>query len=232
MEERSFDRLYGRSVTLDFCNTCQAIWFDDLELLQLTPGATLRLVTSLKDRLSPARTPLGTRLPCPRCKATLVESNDLQRNTRFSYVRCPAGHGRFLTFYQFLRAKNFVRSLDAREIADLRRHIRQINCANCGAPVEVERHAACTFCRSPIAMLDPDQVRKAVAELQQADARRQRFDPTLPVQLLAERAKVERAFAMGAQDFSFFHILEHDRPANLIEAGLSAFGRWLAGQGD
>ena len=231
MQELAFDRLYGRSVALDICQACQGMWFDDLELLQLTPGATLRLFAEVNTESAAATTPLSARLACPRCTQPLVEARDRQRNTRFSYFRCPAGHGRYLTFFQFLRAKNFVRSLDAREIAELRRRIRQVNCANCGAPVDIERYVRCGSCRSPVSMIDPEQVRKVVDELRRSEARRLESDPTLPVQLLVERARAERAFAAPAGRLALLDLLDGSRSPNLVDAGLRTLGRWLRGLG-
>jgi hypothetical protein len=195
MDAPSFDRLYGRRLTLDVCHRCQGLWFDDQEFLQMTPGATLQLVTAVAEDRGATREPWTAKPRCPRCPRTLVETNDLQRNTRFTYYRCPAGHGRFLTFYQFLRAKNFVRPLSEEEVRDLRAHIVQINCANCGAPVNVERGAACSFCRSPLAIIDPDQVRKTMEHLKAEADEKQGVDPALPVSLAMERLRGERAFA-------------------------------------
>jgi hypothetical protein len=195
MDAPSFDRLYGRRLTLDVCHQCQGLWFDEQELLQLTPGATLQLMAALAEDRDLTREPWNPNLLCPRCSRRLAETHDIQRNTRFSYFRCPEGHGRLLTFYQFLRAKNFVRPLSEEEIADLRTHIRQINCANCGAPVNVEREAVCGFCRTPLAIIDPDQVRKTMEELKKADEEKKGVDPTLPVSLAMERLRGERAFA-------------------------------------
>jgi hypothetical protein len=225
MAERSFERLYGRSLTLDLCLQCQGIWFDRQELLQLSPSATIDLVAAIHDASAEARQVLGPRLKCPRCVRTLSEARDLQRNTRFTFFSCPAGHGRFLTFYQFLRAKNFVRSLDAREIDRLRTHLRQVNCSNCGAPVDVERGAACTFCRTPLAILDPDQVRTALEQLA-SDANRRTPDATLPVTLLLERLRAERAFAEATGNQPLDALLSRDT-TDLVGAGLRAVARLL-----
>ena len=43
-----------------------------------------------------------------------------------------------MTFFQFLRAKRFVRSLGPAEIRQLREQVRQLNCSNCGAPLDIE----------------------------------------------------------------------------------------------
>ena len=195
MDAPSFDRLYGRRLTLDVCHRCQGLWFDEQELVQLTPGATLQLMAAVAEDRDLTREPWNPNLCCPRCSRRLAETHDIQRNTRFTYFRCPEGHGRFLTFYQFLRAKNFVRPLSEDEIADLRTHIQQINCANCGAPVNVERDAVCSFCQTPLAIVDPDQVRKTMEQLKAAADGRTGVDPALPVSLAMERLRGERAFA-------------------------------------
>ena len=198
MASHEAERLYGiGTIPLDICHRCLAVWFDDKELLQLAPSATLQLVATLVQEDAGPRTPLSPSLACPRCRAPLVETHDRQRSTRFWYHRCPRGHGRLMTSYQFLRAKNFVRPLCEAEIAELREHVRQINCANCGAPVDIERDGICGFCRTPIAVLDPDQVRKVLEDQRQtAQAQQQkRADPTLPITLALERLRAERAWA-------------------------------------
>lgn len=225
METREVERLYGRTMTIDLCRACHLFWFDDLELLQLSPGATLDLFAALGAGHETGRPhPLPERPPCPRCPSRLVAANDQQRGTRFAYLACPSGHGRLLTFYQFLRARNFVRSLDAREVATLRRTVRQVNCANCGAPLDLGRDAACRFCRTPLAVLDPDQVQKAVAELQAAARERERVDPTLPIRLLAERAAVERSFATFEAGTGGGLTAAGD---DLLAAGVRALARWI-----
>ena len=195
MEAPSFERRYGRRLTIDVCHHCQCLWFDDQEFLQMTPGATLQLVASVAEDKGTTRQRWTAAPKCPRCSCALAETHDIQRNTRFTYYRCPEGHGRFITYYQFLRAKDFVRPLGEEEVRELRDHIQQINCANCGAPVNVERNAVCGFCRTPLAIIDPDQVRKTIAQLTEAAEGKKGVDPTLPVSLAMERLRAERAFA-------------------------------------
>jgi hypothetical protein len=195
MASPSFERMYGRRLTIDVCHHCQCLWFDDQEFLQMTPGATLQLVASVAEDRSSARQPWVSAPRCPRCSRALAETHDLQRNTRFTYHRCPEGHGRFITYYQFLRARNFVRPMSDDEVRELRTRIQQINCANCGAPVDVDRNAVCGHCRSPLAIIDPDQVRRTIAELQAAAEGKKGVDATLPVSLAMERLRAERAFA-------------------------------------
>jgi Zn-finger nucleic acid-binding protein len=221
MVERSLERNYGPPIAIDLCDPCQAFWFDDQEVLQLSPGATLELFHHIQQAASGARHPLGRRLACPRCRAALREAQDMQRNTKFSYFKCPQEHGRYLTYFQFLRAKNFVRTLTAKEIEELRRHVRQVNCTNCGAPIDVGRDVACGFCRTPVSMLDPDQVAKAVTQLQKADQGRQNIDPAWPLLVEAERRRAERTFA-DTPEGRALGTLGRDATPDLVSLGLRA----------
>ena len=102
---------HGRSVTIDLCTRCQALWFDGHESLSLTPASTLtlfRLIGQQVARPEPGAVDLEK---CPRCRARLRITHDMQRATKFEYRRCPNGHGRFITFYEFLREKDFIRPL-------------------------------------------------------------------------------------------------------------------------
>ena len=38
MDAPSFERLYGRRLTIDVCHHCQCLWFDDQEFLQIDAG--------------------------------------------------------------------------------------------------------------------------------------------------------------------------------------------------
>jgi hypothetical protein len=103
-------------------------------------------------------------------------THDLQRTTRFTYYRCPNGHGRFTPFVQFLREKDFIRPLSPAELARLRKTIRVVQCSSCGAPVDLEKDTACPYCRAPIAILDPDAVSATVHALQTAETKRTTVD--------------------------------------------------------
>lgn len=162
--------------TVDLCATCQALWFDAMESVQLTPGATLALFDTIRKSPSNGGRAIAARLPCPRCTQPLVITHDLQRTTRFTYYRCEYGHGRFTPFVQFLREKDFVRPLSPAELARLRQSIRIVQCSSCGAPVDLEKDTACPYCRAPIAILDPDAVAATVRALQTAEARRTTID--------------------------------------------------------
>ena len=182
---------YGRVVQIDVCDGCSGLWFDHLESQQLSPGATLKLLERLT--LHPSRT-LQPRSPCRRCRQTLQEVSDQQRATRFTYRRCPSGHGRFITASHFLREKHLARELTAAEVTRLRESIQQINCVNCGAPVSFDEALTCGHCDTPVSMVDPEQLRRELATLARAHDSRQ-VDPSLPIRLAQERAAAERRWA-------------------------------------
>ena len=108
MTALTLDGHLGTKVELDLCPTCQVIWFDHLESLKLSSG---RDASSLPpDRRT--QTAVAVReepLKCPRCDLRLLLTNDRQRNTPFRYRRCAREHGRLITFFDFLREKDFVR---------------------------------------------------------------------------------------------------------------------------
>lgn len=227
LDRREVDGLYGRRIAIDVCGACQGIWFDAGESLQLSPGGTLALFRIVHEHRAAVRHPLAARLVCPRCGARLKATQDRQRSTRFEYHACPEGHGRFITFYHFLRARHFVRALTPGEVADLRRRVRQVACASCGAPVDLERHSACSYCRAPIAMLDPDQVERTLRELAGAEAQRRRVDPALPLKLMMARAETEAAFrqAQGGARTPVLSVAVDD--GSLVERGLELLLRAL-----
>lgn len=167
MEKRRFAAGHGH-VLIDLCWDCHALWFDRLESAQLAPAAVIELFRLIHEhRDKPAR-PLADRMACPECATPLAFTHDLQRTNRINYYRCPQSHGRLTTFLQFLREKQFVRSLSSAEIERLRAAVKQVRCSGCGAPVDVAKDAACGFCRSPLSILDPDAVNDALARWQAA----------------------------------------------------------------
>jgi DNA-directed RNA polymerase subunit RPC12/RpoP len=147
----------GTSLSIDSCTNCQAFWFDTHESLQLSPGSTLKLFKLIGEHSSSGKSAFSGVLRCPRCAARLLLTHDFQRNTPFSYWRCDSNHGRFITFFDFLREKNFIRPLSPQQLEELRQNIQIVNCSNCGAPVDLATSSACTHCSSPISMLDMKQ---------------------------------------------------------------------------
>jgi hypothetical protein len=224
MIERTLEGHLGTKVTIDLCEGCQSFWFDGRESLQLSPGATLQLFQVIGEQAARARQPTTQTLKCPRCDARMKIVNDLQRSTRFQYRQCPQRHGRFITFFDFLREKNFIRPLTRQQIDELRQHVQAINCSNCGAPVDLAKGSLCAHCGSALAMLDLKQAEALVAQLQQADRTGRDVDPALPMSLARAKRDVETSFAAFERDQSWF---DDASSVGLVQAGLTAFNRWI-----
>lgn len=210
---------YGRTVTIDLCNACAHVWFDDREDLHLAPGGVVVLFEAMARAVQAGRVPVGARKPCPRCQQGLMRTNDRLGNTPFVYFRCAQGHGRLMAFAAFLRARKFVRDLSAEEVRTLRVEARVIKCVNCGAATDITTHSACAYCQAPIAILDADQLSKTLGELAAADTARAAIDPTWPLRAEQVRRQTEAAFAA----------LQRGHGASpefdLIETGVDLFAR-------
>ena len=215
----------GTKIVIDACTSCQAFWFDQHESLQLTPGSTLKLFSLIGEHAKAPKTAFKPALRCPRCSALLVSAHDLQRSTPFRYWRCDRGHGRLITFFDFLREKNFIRPLTAEQLKELRQNVQVVNCSNCGAPVNLAVDSACSHCQSPISMLDMKQAESLVHQLQQASEPKP-IDPALPMELVRARREVEAAFDSANHDW-----WRGAAGEGLVESGLVAFARWLKKSG-
>jgi len=165
MTTRTLGGHLDTSLEIDACDACQAFWFDASESPRLSPASTLTLFSLIADALPRRSGSIGRVLKCPRCSSRLLETQDMQRNTRFSYSRCPHGHGRFTTFFNFLREKDFVRPLSAAQIDELRRNVQTVNCSNCGAPIDLAKGSSCGHCGSPLSILDLQQAENVVDQL-------------------------------------------------------------------
>lgn len=214
----------GRSVTVDLCGPCQAIWFDPRESLQLTPGATLMLFRLIGEHVARPQALTADTAKCPRCQARLRRTQDMQRATRFEYLRCPHNHGRLTTFFDFLKEKDFIRPLTGSQIAELRQNIQLVNCSNCGAPIDLARRSDCGHCGSPLSMLDMQQAEALVTRLREADRAGKPIDPALPLALARARRETEQAFKDLPRNSTW---LEEDMSLGLVGAGLLGLARWL-----
>jgi hypothetical protein len=213
MEALSLEGHLGTTVAIDVCHGCQAFWFDAHESLQLSPGSTLRLFEMIGNESSHARTPLSSVLRCPRCRMRLLLTNDQQRNTAFQYWRCNREEGRFITFFNFLREKNFIRPLSAQQLEELRRNVQSVNCSNCGGPVDLAKQSVCSHCGTPLSMFDLNQTQAVIAQLRHA-AEPRPIDPALPLELA--RVKSEMAsFGPGADWWL------DDSPSGFLAAGFA-----------
>lgn len=201
MKRETFGRKPLGTLDLDLCFDCQAIWFDAFESPQLTPGAVLKLFREIDAQRSRTPRAPGPVLRCVTCRDRLALTHDIQRTNRIVYYRCPEGHGRFTTFLQFLREKDFVRSLTPVEVQRLSAAVGQVRCSSCGAPVDIARDAECPYCHAPISILDVDAVRRTLDELGQEERQSAHVDP----------GAVLDALLMG----------RHDEPVDLVHGALS-----------
>jgi hypothetical protein len=195
MPRQTFERKPLGRVDLDLCFDCHGIWFDQFESAQLTPGAVIDLFRTIHEHRDASTRTIGDNLRCPVCHGRLQLTQDIQRTNRISYYRCPASHGRFTTFFQFLREKNFVRSLTGAEIERLKVHVSQVRCSSCGAPVDLARDSQCGYCRSPISILDAEAVQKTIADLDERERQRKTIDPAAAVEGLLAGKRFEQKLA-------------------------------------
>ena len=212
----------GRTIDVDACEACQAFWFDTSESPRLTPAATLTLFSVIAAAMPRRSGSIGRVLKCPVCSSRLLETQDMQRNTRFSYSRCPHGHGRFTTFFNFLREKDFIRPLSAEQLDELRRNVQTVNCSNCGAAVSLAAGSSCAHCGSPLSMLDMKQAERVVEQLRKASEPRA-VDPALPLELARVRREVDATFGAGEGTSLWRDTVS----LGLVEAGVAAVVRLL-----
>src|SRR3954468_17529697 len=77
MEGEVLDARLGTTVSIDVCRSCQVLWFDSHEDLQLAPASTLKLFRMIaKHADAPAATAPGTEASaepaCPWCDLRLL----------------------------------------------------------------------------------------------------------------------------------------------------------------
>jgi hypothetical protein len=224
MQEHSFDGALARAVVIDLCEPCQSFWFDGRESLQLAPAATLALFRIIGERAARPMLRDADVAKCPRCNGRLRRTHDRQRATRFEYFKCPNDHGRLISFFEFLKEKDFIKPLTPAQIGELRQHVQMINCSNCGAAIDLAQGASCRHCQSPLSMLDMTQAEKVVEQLRGADRTGQPVDPTLPLALARARAETDAAFA-GLPDHRGWWL--DASTSGLVSAGLQAVARLL-----
>jgi hypothetical protein len=227
MQEHSLDGLLGRPVVIDLCEPCQSLWFDGRESLQLAPAATLSLFRIIGERAARPQLRDADAAKCPRCKGRLRRTQDMQRSTRFQYFKCPNEHGRLISFFEFLKEKDFIKPLTPQQLAELRQNVQIVNCSNCGAAIDLAKSAACPHCGSPLSMLDMTQAHKVVEQLRSADRTGKPIDPALPLELARARKEVEAAFRGVPDERAWFDDVS---ATGLVGAGLHLVMRVLKGE--
>ncbi len=224
MEAHQLEGHLGRKVSVDMCHGCQAFWFDKYESLQLSAAAVLQLFRVI-GKAGGVKAGLARDMSCVRCPRKLRIVKDLQRATRFEYLACPDNHGRFITFFNFLREKDFIRPLTPAQIEQLRRNVKMVHCSNGGAPIDLASGSHCAHCGSPLSMIDVGQAGELVAKLREAGHGPQPADrAALGQELTRARREVNAAFASFERDPGWYGAVE---TSGLVHAALGAFSSWI-----
>lgn len=209
------DAILGSTADVRVCRRCRAFWFEPFQTVQLTPAATLTLFRVMAEISAGPPAPFPATSACPECGDRLLPTHDRQRNTKFEYLRCDRGHGRFTRFVDFLKEKDFIRRLSAAELGELRRKVRMIHCANCGAPFDLGSRSVCEHCGSTPSMLDVSRLARVAREIEtKAPAA-----PVVPARL-PRRNRVSGLITSKDQQ------VEAD-PIDLVAAGMRAALDWL-----
>jgi hypothetical protein len=209
-----------RPIEIGACVACNLFWFDDSASVRLTPKAVLGLFQFIGQAGS-AQKAIAANFRCPRCAVALAPIHDLQRTTRFTYWRCPRDEGQLITFNQFLRQKNFIRTPSPAELARLRDTVRQITCSQCGAPIDLATDSACTHCRATVALVDPDGVAKALRDLTAGMAAPAPADP--------EAMRTALSDAQLNAIFDLERMRNREAADDLVAIGMAAIGALIAG---
>lgn len=222
----------GAAITIDACWPCHLIWFDHLESASLSPGSVIELFKRIHAVRDGARNLVRLQSKCPVCSTALLNTSDLAKGGRFAYSRCGNGHGRLIAFTQFLREKNFIRSLQPHEIVKLSVSVKQIRCSSCGGPIDLEADKACRHCGSAISVLDEAAVEKALAGLHRKEVERISPSPErMADALLAAEGDARRARNMtdrGVPWYGGTDIGAGGGLMDLVEMGVSAaLAAWM-----
>ncbi|HEX4329048.1 MAG TPA: zf-TFIIB domain-containing protein, partial [Burkholderiales bacterium] len=219
MASRAYPKNYGGEETLDVCWNCQGIWFDAREAVQLAPAGVVQLFQAIHENHEQAR-PLGSTLKCARCVEHLVYRQDITKGGHIVYYFCPAEHGRFTPFTQFMIEKGFIRTLSAVERIALAARMPTIRCSGCGAPIDLAHDTVCSFCQAPISVLDPGAVEQALAAYGAADkARTVQPHDVVAEAILAHERNSAAHYAAGNQG--------PPDPADLVASGVETIFRYL-----
>ncbi len=204
-----------RAIEIGCCAQCNLFWFDESGSISLTPRAVLDLFQYI-GRAGRAQNTQAANFACPRCGGRLELTHDLQRTTHFTYWRCPDDHGQLITFNQFLVQKNFIRAPSADELAKLRAMVRQINCSQCGAPIDLATDSACPHCGAPVSLIDSDAVARALHD----------FTANVPGTAAAgpEGTRATLSDAQLNALFDLERMRKHEGDQDLLAVGAAAIG--------
>lgn len=233
MRRLTVERYDSSKADIDLCMQCEVIWFDQAESTQMSGAAVIELFKVMNEHSDLQRLPLSSRLACPRCEGSLEQTQDICKAGRISYFRCTQHHGRLTPFFQFLREKQFIRSLSPVEIGNLKVQTRQIRCSGCGAALDLEKETCCPYCGSPVSVLDADAVKKALETWSQAEERRHHRSPDAIAQAVVDVAGAQYKLEQMKEHPYLFRDRGTEGGVDLLQVGIGAlaglFVLWEAG---
>jgi Zn-finger nucleic acid-binding protein len=155
---------YQRQVEIDVCEPCSLIWFDDTESARLAGPGLADLVRVIHRAMQSPRPlePLPLQLPCPICKASLRRVSNISRFGRTAQLQCPQNDGAYQSFTQFLAEKGYFRAYTWGDIKQLTATGKSVRCFGCGATLESKPQNECSYCQSPVGMIDPARLARAI----------------------------------------------------------------------
>ncbi len=192
----TFEGHYGAKVELDLCHSCELIWFDKLENIQLSANGALGLLRSMATGLDPQRQPLPDRMDCPRCTGPLRQEVRRKKGSQWQVRACRQSHGQLVRYFDFLVERDCVKPLQGERLEELKRNVQQIRCSGCGSPVDIHKHDACQACGAPLSVLDAAATANAISQLrEQGDADKEQAHPELvAAEMMMAKARTERAY--------------------------------------
>ncbi|HZV92711.1 MAG TPA: hypothetical protein VFF72_05805 [Caldimonas sp.] len=152
---------YGSKVELDLCDSCDLVWFDDVETARLNGPGMLELIDRMARAYDLPYETLRDAVTCPRCAATLVLAHNQSRWGRSVQLQCPRGHGDYQSFAEFLEEKGLLRPMSRIDRSRLLRDKGRIDCVNCGASVGLDDER-CPYCHSIPSLLDVARLARAL----------------------------------------------------------------------
>lgn len=155
---------YQRTVEIDVCEPCSLIWFDGTESARLAGPGVVDLVRVIHGamQLPKPMQPLPATLSCPICTASLKLVANRSRYGRTMQLECENKHGAFQSFTMFLAEKGYFRPFSWADIKTLMESGKRPSCFNCGAMLDPRPHDECPYCRSPVGMIDPARLARAI----------------------------------------------------------------------
>lgn len=196
MDRLTLTAHYGHQVEVDHCASCRLLWFDAMESVALSRQGLMALFRLIGNDARQRAGQLSTELHCARCARPLETIHNLTRFGKTLHLRCPARHGHAVTHLNFLSEKGLLRAPTAADLAPDGPLATTLACLQCGAPVQSFADGRCSYCHTPLAILD---VSRAVAALDAAEALRHSPPPTPAADDAGSRTSARRTSRFAAE---------------------------------